>query len=433
MGYGLNQNRDAVVTIVTTTDVTVYYDYGNEPVIYNFIQTNTGNGFLIDQNHVITASHLVIFNEIIYPGFQIKRTEPSNSQIVKVNRIYVHVFNVNGMGESFIYDATLLGLDGAGDIAILKIEKTEHAPCICQQPTLTFFNSQLISPGDKIYLLGNPNMLDYQSVVIGTVRNNAYNDMLGQVVTESMLIDCNIVEGISGSPIVSSNGVVGMATWYSDSSFGGGPSQKIMESVLSALFEAIGGSPGQHTLYQEDPLGGFWIYYKGFMGITWNIVTELNYFFKADTNEKLDPPTKDRKIVGIAITGFCNPDEVGVTSPFAEFMEIGDIITHINDRPLGNLKGQISPTSITWFKSPGDEITIKYRKMSESFNFSHCKSVALASFPLSLDRAFFNLASSEIKRRYYADGKNYTSDEFLLHISEKIGFDLTEIAPKYFA
>lgn len=46
---------------------------------------------------------------------------PPAPYIVRVSRIFVHVTNVNGTDKNLIYEADLIGLDGAADIALLHI------------------------------------------------------------------------------------------------------------------------------------------------------------------------------------------------------------------------------------------------------------------------------------------------------------------------
>src|SRR5690606_5276273 len=111
-----------------------------------------------------------------------------HDDMVRASRILVSVFNVNGKGHSFEYEAELVGVDGAGDIAILRIAcqnqfNTPSNPKIedCH-PVLKLGNSRASKNGEKIYLLS------HKQISEGLLSDHRYLENSGWQLAESVLV-----------------------------------------------------------------------------------------------------------------------------------------------------------------------------------------------------------------------------------------------------
>ena len=86
-----------------------------------------GNGFFIKGHYIITTAELVMCSpNLIHrippyypPG--ILKSESVEHMIIRVSKILVDISNVNGLGRSYSYEADIVGIDGAANIAVLKI------------------------------------------------------------------------------------------------------------------------------------------------------------------------------------------------------------------------------------------------------------------------------------------------------------------------
>lgn len=400
--------------------------------------------------YIVCPAHLVLLQG---QTLELKRFPVSNSPYTRVERIFVQVYNVNGTDQSFAYEADLVGFDGAGDTALLKINHgkkwNRKLPVIEHQPFIEFEDSIKYGKGEPLYVIGDALVSDFQSVSKGVVRDNHFLDPTGTIVHESVLTDATITPGNSGSPMVSKFGkAVGMVTFFFTPdfyTFGGGPSQRFMKPVLKALIEAdqnecrdVCRSPcskrkNHHVKKVEDIFGDFFVYVKGYMGFNWTRVDAFSYIdlltpdgcSSVFVDSEEGPKTK--KILGIVINqvdgaGGCSASS-GVSSPFLGKIIPGDIITHIDDIPVGCLDRQIIPTLVTWRLGKGDKIKLTYRKAKEFFREKHCIKEGLAEFPPDRDMPLGSFASREDLKSsnfsYLVDGKLMNKADMLKALSAK--------------
>ena len=145
---------------------------------------------------------------------------------VTATNISVTVNNVNGKCYSFRYRAELVGLDGAGDVAVLYID-TKHPcnknnPCLDEcHPYFKFGSSKNAKIGSTVHLIGDANASNptipfhsYEtSFVTGTLNNNRYCDPSGWVLPECVSVSAPVYGFSSGLPIIDNCGrVIGMQT-----------------------------------------------------------------------------------------------------------------------------------------------------------------------------------------------------------------------------
>lgn len=309
-----------------------------------------GNGFFIKSHYIVTPAHLVLLPPSLtsvvnrFPIFDVTNTALGNikNQMIRASRILVSVFNVNGKGHSFVYEADLVGVDGAGDIAVLKInhmrEWNRVNPVIQKcHPRFEFGRSRAAIDGEKIYIIGDyvSNSLDLGmfnaagAINEGLLSDHRYTDYSGYALAESLLISASAYSHSSGLPIINGQGeVIGMQTTdvvgavprfrFSNTPVGlsngtgviengvvsgtgilnsqflnqaisagivAGPSEFFMRNVIKKLIKADGCSKKLNCLNLElicDPAGTYYRYKKGYAGIAYQLFSGIDYDITTD-------------------------------------------------------------------------------------------------------------------------------------------------------
>lgn len=395
-----------------------------------------GNGFFMKGSIIIAPAQLVLMPPSLtavanrYPWYQNQDLGP-NSQVqdvmMRASRILVTVFNVNNMGKSYTYEADLIGVDGAGDIAVLKINYNKLwnncNPCVeACHPYISYGCSRASNKGEKIYLLGDANSgkKNFNTVCgisSGLLSDNRYVDYNGSVLAETVLVDVPVLTPSAGLPILNSEGrLLGMQTTYLSSDvatfgtgFVAGPSEYFMKHVIKSILKGTcPGVPNCRLEIINDPIGPYLRYKKAYLGIGYNVLTGVSYDYTRDFTSGLNisgapkirlspdgnflitPGNKEQngiQVVGLAglnpkdENGIPNgayyvPGGVGVAplpallpnSPLLTKIKPGDIITKINNVCVGDLHKQIAPSLITWHLCPGDKVEILFRKGGNSLN-----------------------------------------------------------------
>lgn len=308
-----------------------------------------GNGFFTEGHYIITPAHLVLLPPSLtsaanrYPYFKsqdLSHCPRIQNEMIRASRILVSVFNVNGNKHSFVYEAELVGVDGAGDIAVLKINpcrvwntsNPRIEPC---HPWLKWCSSRASVPGEKVYLVGDT-MADQGGVSFngvagiaeGLLASNRYADYSGTAFAELIRVTEVVSPMTSGLPILNSRGcVIGMQTGDNTSSdvlleaieqpsppsleaegmrgptvprpivvqtgLGGvfGPSQFFMKRIITALIR------GSASKYKDcnlvvvcDPIGPYYRYMKGYLGLAYDVFTGVDYDYTVDYTSGLVPP-----------------------------------------------------------------------------------------------------------------------------------------------
>jgi S1-C subfamily serine protease len=280
------------------------------------------NGFFIDGHYIVAPAQSVLMPpSLTSVANRYPLQDPSDLGLGRIknvltqpSRILVSVFNVNGKGSGFVYEAALVGVDGAGDIAVLKIKDFSCSqwnlcnPCIEQcHPKFKFGHSRSVKEGEKVYLLG-----DYVSVngqrafnavaaLDGVVSDHRYIDYSGFATQELVLVSAGAYSHSSGLPILDGQGrVIGMQTTdlsaingvkvgqlevkqHEGAGFVSGPSEKFMRRVVKTIIR--GKCPKEFNCDLEticDPVGAYYRYLKGYLGLGYSLFTGVDYDITED-------------------------------------------------------------------------------------------------------------------------------------------------------
>lgn len=145
------------------------------------------------------------------------------NQMIAPTRILVTVNGVKDCKKkkSYVYQASLVGVCGAGDVAVLKIDMkagwNQCNPCIPKDhPHFKFGDSRELRPGMPVYLLGNggsPNDYFVPVFADGHVCDHRHAEGSGWVLPETVLVSTSTYCLTPGLPILNSEGkVVAMQT-----------------------------------------------------------------------------------------------------------------------------------------------------------------------------------------------------------------------------
>lgn len=301
-----------------------------------------GNGFFIKGHYIVAPAHLVLLPPSLtsvvnrYPYFDPADSSSKRSiqdKCVRASRILVSVFNVNGKGHSFVYEADLVGVDGAGDIAVLKINYKKQwnlcNPCVEKcHPYFKFGASRGSKDGERVYLLGDfigeaNERRPFNSVggiSEGLLADHRHIDYSGWVLAESVLVSASAYAASSGLPILNCQGqVIGMQTTDLSAVYPGltggqennrllyqnqrdgsgyvaGPSEFFMRRIVKSLIQ--GTCSRKYNCQLEvicDPAGSYYRYKKGYLGLAYNVFTGLDYDVTVDYTSG-PPPSGNPRI-----------------------------------------------------------------------------------------------------------------------------------------
>ena len=434
--------RDAVVSI--SGQIFLTEGSGTSPILTTIIK---GNGFFIKGHYIICPASLVLINPSLlrtrgrFPAYSGPPTSLYyHNSTVRVSKVLVTVSNVNGCGKSYSYEADLIGVDGAGNIAVLHINMLRqwnicNPPIRNCHPFLRWGKSRNTCPGDKIILIGETSSPDHigislfpltgtaeNGVVVGNIADNRYVSYGGSVPGELILLSNILPQGTQqGLPVITLDGAaIGMFLHVDSLSY---PynialSEFFMRRPVKALIRSFLDNciPESYKDFVEpviDPISDYYRFNKGWLGLGGILMSQddLNTIVAhTDLSENLliinesiinGPVCKE--VLGYRVLAIANPIEDDIrlfipgaaptgtfvpslkSSPLYGIVMIGDIITHINGCPLGDRKGQISPSLVMWRVRPGTTVVIKYRKQSENFEETHEATACVESYEPFLD------------------------------------------------
>lgn len=271
-----------------------------------------GNGFLIKGGCIVCPASLVsIPPDALYQGgTAIYRYPYVNATgadrtgngipnaITQVSRVFVDVFDVNGKGHAYTYEAYVCGIDGAGNTAVLAINFENnwncYLPCIQKcHPYFRWSRSRKSKCGDPAFLLGGYTLNDNGAfglqwseplVQQGLLTDNKSLDYTGTIQHE--IIRTTLIAGrcAIGSPILNNCGaVIGMHTAATSEELGAtgndhgfvvGVSEFFMRRPLKTFLQGVKKCQyRKHLGTVNDAIGDFNYYIKGYMGLAWNNVT----------------------------------------------------------------------------------------------------------------------------------------------------------------
>ena len=390
--------RDAVVAITS----------------FSSDRTKKGNGFFIKGFFIICPSSLVL-------------SPPTENEYRFADQILVTVSNVNGQpsGESLTYQATVRGLDGAANLAILSIdydqEWNQNNPHIhhCHQH-VSWGKSRNTSAGDSIFIVGNvapPTTIGFSSliqeetaengVLISNLSDNRYISYSGTVIGELLLLAVNLPARAVGLPVFSSNGkVIGMTLGGNlalAEYFMRRPVSKLLRSILDD--DITERSQGFVTYTSEC-----YVYNKGWLGLAGIPVVAEDHCTNIDAQGHRTRSTEsnpDKRVLGYRILAIAQKTSIQddfylagpdvQSSPLSGIVKVGDLVTTLSDCTLGDRKGQISPASIMWRVPPGTSIKLTYRKQDENFIREHQITVKTLPYPVYLDHPWAHFITEVTK------------------------------------
>lgn len=223
--------------------------------------------------------------------------------ITRASRILVDIFDVNGKGHAYTYEAYLVGVDGAGNTAVLAIDIenpwNSWLPCIepCH-PYFRWSRSRKSKCGDPVFLLGSysdtsypgsPMVLSSNQIQQGMLTNNKSLDYSGWIQHEIIRTTIISTDIAVGAPILNNCGAiigmsVGTAAVASSASSGLttnfviGVSEYFMRRPLKTFLQGEGDCKYQRHLGTiNDSLGNYYYYIKGYLGLSWTAVTGADF------------------------------------------------------------------------------------------------------------------------------------------------------------
>ena len=275
---------------------------------------DVGSGFFYKSNLIVTAYHVVQFQEslsiVMYDGKRV--------------------------------NATVEGVDPGIDIAILKVAG------VTAPRTLTFGDSSRLIPGQKIIALGTP--LKYNNFVsIGVFSTTTRElggqraDGLGQEVGQYGLTTASIQGGSSGGPVLDSRGsVVGVADAYASST--------LLPGVIGAFV------PSELVSQSLSDLEKIGVPQRGTLGVT---LVDL---------DNLDPAL--RQLAGLTSNQGALVDEVPAGTAGARsglrgslrnnkgqlLSPLGDVVVAVDGKRVTNSYDLIRAVAL---KRPGQTVALK--------------------------------------------------------------------------
>lgn len=285
-----------------------------------------GNGFLIKGKCIVCPASLVSIppDALYQSGTAIYRypyvsTDGSDragngtpNAITKVSQVFVDIFDVNGKGHAYTYEATVCGIDGAGNTAVLALDLDNSVwnsflPCIEKcHPYFRWSRSRKSKCGDPVFLLGGYSYYEHANRVLswsdnlvqqGILTDNKSLDYTGWIQHEIIRTTLESSFCSIGSPILNNCGaVIGMQVATDTTvvpteedpghgkGFVIGVSEFFMRQALKTFLQGVKKCQyRKHLGTITDAAGNYSYYIKGYMGLAWTNVTgaDFTYFVSA--------------------------------------------------------------------------------------------------------------------------------------------------------
>ena len=371
------EHKNAVVSLNTLTTLRF-------PIDGTFIEVpvrESSTGFFLKiakKRFIATTAHSLLLDPELAPF----RFPASSSPFVRPEFIFVTVYNVDE-NRSFVYQATLVSLDPAADLALLRIDPcalwNRCNPTLRCQPWLEWGCSDKTKPGSKVLLISNPvtgfefdfgpdratNLLASHAIV----ADNRYIFPNSEVVTELFAIDRRTVFGESGAPILDNCGkLVAILTLSAGTidfaAFSFGVPQSFAEPIfklLAGAFQNCCPNPApldpRYFLEIFDPFGSFFIRQKAFLGISYVVPSPIDPLWPYPETSQV------KELRGLIVTA------VDPNSPAFGRLQVGDLILRISvfceDKEpicLGPIPPDTVPGSLTLFELPGTVFCVEFQR-----------------------------------------------------------------------
>jgi hypothetical protein len=327
--YMTQSTSSSIYVECATSIVTLYSTWDDDTVVH-------GTGFIVAKDgYITTAGHIV-------------RKRSGSGPPVICSHVYV---TQKGTGRVSV--ARVVCIDGRADVAILKIDASSDL-----RP-LTIHANYTIQPGDPVVIIGNAFGVDSHSISTGVVRNPRRKDPSVQTLLTSILTSIPTSNGVSGAPILDPKGcVVGIHTsamhprvdgteTESDDArfstlFGGGLSGPILHQIVNRCISLDRGESDRCV----------------------SVYRQRNYTL---TKKCLPQFTVVPNIIenrlkqGLVLSSaLCDNGYIMTRMETSERtgLVVGDILTSINGRTVGQKPADESFGDCTWFLDAGDLIDI---------------------------------------------------------------------------
>ena len=232
------------------------------------------------------------------------------------------------LSDGRLFDATLIGVDKATDIAVLKIEPVDGQPLNLRQVQTA--DSDQLRTGDLAFAVGYPLGLD-QTLTMGVVSGLGRSG-LGDAVEDYIQTDAAVNSGNSGGPLLDSRGrLIGINTSILSGGFGGGN-----DGIAFAV-------PTRIMLYVVDQL------------------RQNGEVRRGRTGAILGSLTAQRaRALGLRIVRGAVVDDVAPGSAAERAgLRRGDLITRIQDRPVANAGSVLATIGVA---APGTTLSVAYTR-----------------------------------------------------------------------
>ena len=288
-----------------------------------------------------------------------------NGRLRRAKQIIATVTNLNGQeGKNDALNCRIVNVCGRADVAVLHIKE------VTNQKFIRWGNSLNARPGSRLNVIGDPLGQNTQSVASGEIRSNMYFEPSGQQIPESILTTALAFEGNSGSPMLDAHGnALGVYTFGDPTSpgFGGGITERMARPIVEEMIEYDRSLMAERNgtrnplnklakvkttsrqTWKGHPKGEFphidretGDYKAGYTGLVFNGYTPLERYALGNLGALIG---------GAVVVDKENP------ALFPD-VQVGDIITQIDDVQIGTLAGQTAPSTGTLLKVAGDEVKL---------------------------------------------------------------------------
>ena len=245
-------------------------------------------------------------------------------------------------------------MDGSADIALIVtgIDFTNY-PDYCLK-----INTAVVNYGDVCCVVGNPAVVDEDSISFGNVRDPHWCDPEGNQVTDTLFMSAPSSGGNSGGPIVNTNAdVIGIYTFgYGITSFGGGSNQYVLQNSLNVLKTT-------RADYKN----------KIYLGFNWKVIDPffLKYFYFDYLTGGSDYLSDSFVREGVSVSFLSS-----LSPLYDSGIEVGDLILSCVVNPntannstilFGNQTTQRTPGLLIYIPV-GTQVAFSYRKSVDDFD-----------------------------------------------------------------
>jgi len=289
-----------------------------------------GSGFVVSKDgFILTNAHVVVDYE--------SSNVPQPASKVTV------IFKTSGSAQSQPIPATVVGVDGSSDVALLKVDPSKAPPLY----PLPLGDSSKVQVGEPVVAIGNP--LGFQFTLTNGVVSaidRTLQSPTGQKIPNGIQTDAAINEGNSGGPLIDSTGhVIGINEQIASPTTGiNGQAGSVGLGFAVPINTAI---DSMKQLQNAQP--------AAWLGVSVENITP-------DVARTFHLPTDSGALVASVFPG--SPAEKAgirggnenVNLQGQPFVLGGDIITAINGKAIASSQDLIN--TIAGYK-PGDKVTLK--------------------------------------------------------------------------